>query len=145
MRWHNITVPERQLSPVLTAPRKPFSQRFWDLLSSESGHPMWPDAPQLTDGQRNKGIERIGKTLDYTIQTWKTGGSPTPNTFLDFAKTPTTFQLSSSFDRRHISAHQRLRSRTKIGPVVVHIGRCAPRAKVKVSHMQASCAGGGGV
>ncbi len=73
MRWHNITVPERQLTPVLTTPRKPFSQRFWDLLASESGAPMWPDAPQLADGPRNTGVEQIGKTLDYTIQTWKSG------------------------------------------------------------------------
>lgn len=73
MRWHNITVPERQLTPVLTTPRKPFSQRFWDLLASESGAPMWPDAPQLAEGPRNTGVEHIGKTLDYTIQTWKSG------------------------------------------------------------------------
>lgn len=74
-RWHEIRVPERRGTPVLDAPRKPFSQRYWDLLSTESGAPMWPEESQLEAAPRQppQQTEFLGKTLDFTIQTWKTG------------------------------------------------------------------------
>lgn len=74
-RWHKIGVPQRRGTPVLDAPRKSFSQRYWDLLSSESGAPMWPEEAQLEAQQRPLPgkQEYLGKTLDFTVQTWKTG------------------------------------------------------------------------
>ena len=72
VRWNNLTIATKQPTRLLPDKRGPLAQAHWALLRTESGAPFFP-APGEVPLPAQDPPERVGKVLDYVIETWKSG------------------------------------------------------------------------